>query len=184
VTGYGASAPRVDRMAAVRQFIAESGFSEALRAPLRGDASTRSYERLAPGGQRVLLVNSPRRPHGPPGRGGKPYSAIAHLAETVVPFVAMANGLRRLGLSAPAIHHADLEQGFLLLEDLGDERVVSGDPAAPIVECYETAVDVLLALHAQRLPDTLPVAPHLAYRTPPYARNSFLIEAELLVDWF
>src|SRR5262249_23672331 len=151
----------------VRQFIAESGFSEALRAPLRGDASTRSYERLALRDQRVLLMNSPRRPDGPPVRGDKPSSAIAPLAETRVAFVARASGVRGLGLSAPAIHHADLEQGFLLLEDLGDERVVSGDPAAPIVECYETAVDVLLALHAQRLPDTLPVAPQLDYRIPP-----------------
>src|ERR1700726_3061327 len=41
ITGFGALAPRVDRMAAVRQFIAESGYSEALRSPLRGDASTR-----------------------------------------------------------------------------------------------------------------------------------------------
>jgi N-acetylmuramate 1-kinase len=184
VTGYGAAGPRVDRMAAARQFIAESGYSEALRARLRGDASTRSYERLALGDQRVLLMNSPRRPDGPPVRGDKPYSAIAHLADTVVPFVAMANGLRQYGLSAPVIHHADLEQGFLLLEDLGDERVVSGDPAAPIEERYETAVDVLLALHEQRLPDTLPVAPHLDYRIPPYDMNAFLIEAELLVDWF
>ncbi len=92
-------------------------------------------------------MNSPRRPDGPPVRDGKPYSAIAHLAEDVVPFVAMANGLRRYGFSAPAIYHADLEQGFLILEDLGDERVVSGDPPAPIEERYETAVDVLLALH-------------------------------------
>src|SRR5262249_29728894 len=76
------------------------------------------------------------------------------------------------------------EQGFLILEDLGDERVVSGDPPAPMVERYETAVDVLLALHTQPLPDTLPVAPELDYRIPPYDMNAFLIEAELLVDWF
>src|SRR5436309_13920641 len=54
ITGYGALGPRVDRMAAVRQFIAESGYSEALRSPLRGDASTRSYERLALADKRVL----------------------------------------------------------------------------------------------------------------------------------
>src|SRR5262249_62117668 len=120
VTGYGALAPRVDGMAAVRQFIAESGFSEALRAPLRGDASTRSYERLALGDQRVLLMNSPRRPDGPPVRGDKPYSAIAHLADNVVPFVAMANGLRRMGLSAAAIPHASLGHAFLIPADLGD----------------------------------------------------------------
>src|SRR3954449_4541211 len=47
VTGYGSFGPRVDRMAAVRQFIAESGYSEALRARIKGDASTRGYERLA-----------------------------------------------------------------------------------------------------------------------------------------
>jgi tRNA threonylcarbamoyl adenosine modification protein YjeE len=184
VTGYGAFGPRVERMAAARQFIAESGYSEALRARLRGDASTRSYERLALGDQHVLLMNSPRRADGPPVRGDKSYSAITHLADDVVPFVAMANGLRQYGFSAPVIHHADLEQGFLILEDLGGEGVVSGDPAAPIEERYETAVDVLLALHEQRLPDTLPVAPHLDYRIPPYDMNAFLIEAELLVDWF
>ena len=78
----------------------------------------------------------------------------------------MANGLREHGFSAPDIHHADLDQGLLILEDLGDERVVRGDPPAPIEERYETAVDVLLALHEQRLPDTLPVAPHVEYRIP------------------
>src|SRR5262245_66285025 len=53
-----------------------------------------------------------------------------------------------------------------------------------MVERYETAVDVLLALHTQQLPDTLPVAPQLDYRIPPYDMDAFLIEAELLVDWF
>ena len=184
ITGYGAVAPRVDRMAATRQFIAESGYSEALRARVRGDASTRSYERLGLGEKRVLLMNSPRRPDGPPVRDDKPYSAIAHLADNVVPFVAMANGLRQCGFSAPAVYQADLEQGFLIIEDLGDEHVVAGDPPAPIEERYETAVDLLLALHERQLPDMLPVAPQLDYRIPPYDMNAFLIEAELLLDWF
>ena len=35
-----------------------------------------------------------------------------------------------------------------------------------------------------KLPDTLPVAPHVEYRIPSYDMNAFLIEAELLVDWF
>ncbi len=171
-------------MAAVRQFVAESGYSDALRARMQGDASTRSYERLALGDKHVILMNSPRRPDGPPVRDGKPYSAIAHLAESVVPFVAMADGLRRYGFSAPAIHHADLDQGLLIIEDLGDERVVAGDPPAPNRERYEAAVDVLLALHAQHLPDVLPVAPHVDYRIPHYDMDAFLIEAELLLDWY
>src|SRR5262249_60711113 len=48
VTGYGALAARVDRMAAVRQFIAESGYSQALPAPLRGRASTPAEHRRPP----------------------------------------------------------------------------------------------------------------------------------------
>src|SRR5262249_51193246 len=61
VTGYGSFGPRVDRMAATRQFIAESGWSEAQRARLPSDASTRSYERLALDDKHVILMNSPRR---------------------------------------------------------------------------------------------------------------------------
>jgi N-acetylmuramate 1-kinase len=184
VTGHGAFAPRVQRMAAVRGFLAESGLSDAQRHWMPGDASTRSYERLAHGERHVILMNWPRRPDGPPLRNGLPYSAIAHLADSVVPFVAMAKGLREYGLLAPEIYHADLDHGLLVIEDLGDERVVAGDPPAPIEERYETAVDALLALHDQQLPDLLPVAPHLEYQIPFYDLDAFLIEAELILDWY
>ena len=97
-------------------------------------------------------MNSPRRPDGPPVRDGKPYSAIAHLAEDIVPFVAMANGLRQLGFSAPQIYEAEIADGLLLIEDLGAEPVVTGDPPAPIEERYAAAVDVLITLHDQKVP--------------------------------
>jgi hypothetical protein len=184
VTGFGSFAPRVERIAAIRQFIAESGYSDALRLHIQGDASTRSYDRLVAGDRSLILMNAPRQPDGPPGRSGKPYSAIAHLAESVLPFVAMAKGLRQHGFSAPNIAHADLDQGLLLIEDLGDERVVEGNPPMPIRERYETAVDALIALHEYRLPDTLPVAPQVQYRIPSYDMDAFLIEVELLLDWY
>jgi N-acetylmuramate 1-kinase len=184
VTGYGTFAPRVDRIAAIRQFMAESGYSEAQRRRLQGDASTRSYDRLTLGDKRLILMNSPQRPDGPPVRDGKPYSAIAHLADNVTPFVAMARALHARGVSAPEIYHADLEQGLLILEDLGDERVTEGEPQAPLMERYEVAVDVLLHLHQQGLPEALPLAPRVEYRIPPYDMAAFLIEAELLLDWY
>ena len=184
VTGYGACGPRVDRIAAVRQFIAEAGLSEAVRTRMPGDASTRTYHRLVLGNRRALLMNWPRRPDGPPVRDGKPYSQIAHLAESVTPFVAMANALRRQGLSAPEIFHADLEQGLLVIEDLGEEAVVAGEPPAPSAERYEAAVDVLLHLHDKLLPDALPVAPHVEHRIPAYDLDALMIEAELLLDWY
>ena len=138
----------------LRAFLDEAGFGEARRRRMAGDASTRIFERLMLGDRTTVLMNSPRRPDGPPVRDGKPYSAIAHLAEDVVPFVAVAAGLRERGLSAPAILHADLDRGLLIIEDLGDERIVEGDPPAPIEERYEAAIDLLVALHRRKLPET------------------------------
>jgi hypothetical protein len=149
-----------------------------------GDASTRSYERLVLPDRDLILMNWPARPDGPPVRGGRPYGAVAHLADNVVPFVAMAKGLREHGLLAPEIYHADLAQGLLVIEDFGAEAVVAGEPPAPIEERYQTAVDALLALHEQQLPELLPVAPHLEYHIPTYDLEAFLIEAELILDWY
>jgi tRNA threonylcarbamoyl adenosine modification protein YjeE len=184
VTGYGAFGPRAERIGAIRRFLDSTGFAEAPRRRIQGDASTRSYERLTLGERDAILMNSPRRPDGPPVRNGKPYSAIAHLAEDVKPFVAMANGLRDLGLSAPEIYEANLEEGFLIIEDLGNGPMVSGDPPEPIAEHYSAAVDVLASLHGHQLADTLPVSPNVNYRLPRYDMDAFLIEVELLLDWY
>jgi tRNA threonylcarbamoyl adenosine modification protein YjeE len=184
MAGHGAATARVDRLGAMRGFLDEAGFGAATRARIAGDASTRSYERLVYGSKRLILMNAPRMPDGPPIKRGLPYSAIAHLAEDVKPFVALANGLRERGFSAPRILAADHDDGFLVLEDLGTELVVAGDPPVPIPERYERAVDVLIGLHGRELPDALPVAPHLGYRIPPYDLDAFLIEVELLADWY
>ena len=184
ITGHGTFAPRTGRMMTIRRFLDESGFAHAERHYLQGDASTRTYERLLLGARRAVLMNAPRRPDGPPVRNGLPYSAIAHLAEDVRPFVAMARALGSLGLSAPEIYAADLTEGLLILEDLGNEGVVAGEPSAPIEERYAAAVDVLAALHRSPAPEVLPVAPHVDHRLPTYDRDAFLIEAELLLDWY
>jgi N-acetylmuramate 1-kinase len=184
ITGYGTFAPRAERLAALRDFLDRSDFGDAERERLAGDASTRAYERLTLGDRRVVLMNSPRHPDGPPVRSGRPYSAIAHLAEDVKPFVALARGLHERGFSAPVIHAADLEQGFLILEDLGGDGVTEGDPPVPIGHRYQAAVDTLIALHKLPLPDTLPVDPPIEHRIPVCDLDALLIEVELLIDWY
>ncbi len=128
---------------------------------MQGDASTRIFERLTLDDRSFVLMNAPRRPDGPPVRDGKPYSAIAHLAEDIAPYIALALGLRDIGLSAPEILQADLDLGLIVMEDFGNERVVAGDPPAPIEERYAAAIDLLAALHGRELPDTLPVTSEL-----------------------
>jgi hypothetical protein len=168
----------------IRRFLDRSDFGRAERRRIQGDASTRSYERLNRDGATYVLMNSPKRPDGPPVLGGKSYSAIAHLAESVTPFVAMALALRARGFSAPAIFAADREAGLLVIEDLGDELMVKDDPPAPIESRYEMATDLLAELHQETLQDVLPVEPGVTYRLPRYDMDAFLIEAELLLEWF
>jgi aminoglycoside/choline kinase family phosphotransferase len=185
ITGHGSFGPRAARLGARRHFLNESGFQEAQAERLAGDASTRFYERLAFRGRSLILMDAPRRPDGPPVRDGKPYSAIAHLAEDVKPFVAIARALRALGFSAPDILAADLDAGLIVLEDLGSELVVtSKEPPAPIAARYEAAVHILVALHKMNLPPKLPVAPHVEYLIPTYDLDALLIESELLLDWY
>jgi len=184
VTGYGSFGPRAERILAIRRFLERSDFGRAERRRIQGDASTRAYERLNRDGATYILMNSPKRPDGPPVRGGKPYSAIAHLAENVTPFVAMALALRGRGFSAPAIFASDRAAGLLVIEDLGDELVVTGDPPTPIDSRYETATDLLAELHQEALQDTLPVEPGANYRLPRYDMDAFMIEVELLLDWY
>ncbi|WP_342593645.1 tRNA (adenosine(37)-N6)-threonylcarbamoyltransferase complex ATPase subunit type 1 TsaE [Ancylobacter gelatini] len=182
--GHGRLAEALRRMRAIRALIDLAGFGPARRRHLQGDASSRTYERLIGAKRDAVLMNAPRRPDGPPVRGGKPYSQIAHLAEDVKPFVALARGLKIRGFSAPTIYAADLNEGLLVIEDLGDEGMLAGLPSAPVPERYEAAADVLAVLHQLELPATLQVSPEIDHHLPHYDIEALLIEAELLLDWY
>jgi aminoglycoside/choline kinase family phosphotransferase len=136
-------------------------------------------------GRNAILMNSPRQPDGPPIRDGKPYSALVHLAEDVTPFVAVASALRERGLSAPAVYAFDLDEGFLILEDLGD-RLFTSEIAKgrSLAELYRPAVDVLAALARKPPPALLPIEGHAPYRLPAYDAEAMLTETSLLIDWF
>ncbi len=183
ISGYGSFATRLNSFKALRELLRREGWSDAKRSFLMGDASTRAYETLEkPDGARAILMISPPRPDGPPVRYGKPYSAIARLAENVKPFVAIANGLREQGLSAPKIYGQDLEAGLLIVEDLGREGVI--DENSPIAERYLEAAGALAHLHSRQLPDTLPIDGVGNYHIPPSDMDALLIELDLLLDWY
>ena len=184
ITGYGTSAALVTRLKALREMLATAGLAEAQRLRMAGDASIRSYARLVRDGTSFILMNSPKRVQGPAIYNGKSYSAAVHLAEDVRPFVAMANALRDRGLSAPVIHYADLEFGFLVTEDLGNAGVVEDDPPHPILERYEVATDLLVTLHSQALPETLPLTRQSAYAIPTFDIDAMLVEATLMLEWY
>lgn len=174
-TGRGTWAARLARIRALAAFVDGAGWGEARISFLQGDASSRTYARLAGEDRKAVLMDSPPMPDGPPIRGGKSYSGIAHLAENVTPFVTIASALRDAGLSAPEIYAADLERGFLIVEDLGD-HVFGAEIAAGAEpeKLYRAAVEALVALRGVAVPDSV----------PPFDNPALEIEAELLLDWF
>jgi len=184
ITGHGEAAAKIARLAALRHFLDLSGHMNAVRQRMAGDASTRSYARVIGDQGSLVLMNAPPRPDGPAIHQGKSYSAAVHLAEDVRPFVALANGLRRQGFSAPAVYQADLEAGFLLLEDLGGATFVQGTPPGPIVERYQAAATMLAALHDIDLSDTLPLAPKITYQIPAFDFDAMMVEVGLMLDWY
>lgn len=183
ITGHGKAAATIARLKALREFLDASGYMDATRKRMAGDASTRSYARLLRDDEIVILMNSPQRPDGAAIYNGKSYSAAVHLAENIRPFVAIDEGLRVVGISAPAIHHYDLDHGFLISEDFGSEGVIEGDPPRPIVERYEVATDVLAVLHRRTLPETLRL-PDQTYTIPAFDTEALLIEIGLMPEWY
>jgi aminoglycoside/choline kinase family phosphotransferase len=150
---------------------------------MQGDASVRAYERLEKAdGSRAILMISPPRPDGPPIRYGKSYSSLARLAEDIRPFIAIDQGLRAQGFSAPKIFAFDAQAGLAVLEDFGTLGVV--DEHGPMAERYGEATSVLAALHARDLPRELPVTDEEAYYIPRYDLDALLIEVELILDWY
>ena len=114
-------------------FLAETGWGQAVRRPLAGDASERRYDRLEREFQTAVLMDAP------PG-----------ISDDTMAFARIARHLGDLGLSAPFILAADHGKGFLLLEDLGDglfSRLIADDPALE-QPLYAAATDVLLHLQA------------------------------------
>jgi N-acetylmuramate 1-kinase len=111
------------------------------------------------------------------------------LAEDVRPFVAIDRALRRAGLSAPEVLAADLDDGFLLLEDLGD-RVFSRetDGSAHQAVLWTAAIDMLTQFRKADVALTMPVSTHTTNRAnhilPRLDTTILGIEIALLPDWY
>jgi len=142
-------------------FLHRAGWQDAAMVPITGDASFRRYFRLQRDGEVAVLMDAP-----PP-------------QEDVRSFVRIARHLASLGFSTPRIFAEDVEHGFLLIEDFGDDtytRVL--DRGGDERSLYRLATDVLIELH--KLPAEQVVLPGV----PLYETDAMTQRAMLLVDWY
>jgi N-acetylmuramate 1-kinase len=148
------------RRRAMAVFLGAAGWGDVSAMPLAVDASFRRYYRLERNGSSAVLMDAP-----PP-------------QEDIHPYVVVAALLRELGFSAPEVLAEDSDEGFLLLEDFGDDtytRLLERGADEPAL--YTLAVDTLIALQRAAEPRGTP-------EIPPYDMERLLGEAALLVDWY
>ena len=144
-----------DRTAQRIAFKNSTLWQEASAVAMAGDASGRRYHRLFdPSTERSAILMD-----APPEAG-----------EDVRPFLRVAAYLRDLGLSAPEIFAADQDQGFLILEDFGENRYdrICADHPDHEPALYDAAVDVLLTLsQAEPLEDLADFRPDMTEAAMP-----------------
>lgn len=184
---------RSDRDQARAAFLDRAGWGGIDPAALPGDASTRQYFRLARGDERAMLMDAPARaeaPCCPPDaseeqRAALGYNAQARLAgSNLVAFAGLAQALSERGFSAPRILASDPDQGFLLLEDLGDAlyaRLVPGQMHEG--RLYTQAVDALAAIYRSSFSDHVSLNGQ-DWPLLPYDAVALMSEADLFLDWF
>lgn len=141
----------------LEEFLESAGWGGSKIDPIPGDASFRRYFRIARDGQKGMLMHAPP-PH-----------------EDPVPFLNVAHWLSERGLRPPEIYGQDAAQGWVLLEDFGNDRMrdwlddnPEGEQAA-----YESAIDTLVELHRHA------PGPFELYDIAVYQR-----ETALLIEWY
>lgn len=122
------------------------------------DVSSRHYARLRNGNETQILMDCP-------------------LSENPDRFVAVDLFLQKMGLRVPKILAHDLENGFILEEDFGNDTLTKvllrGTPAFPV---YKKAICALAKLQSQEVPQNCILSP--------YSEDEILKEAVHLTDWY
>jgi len=144
-----------DRLEQLKRWLeSELEFSDYTLAPASSDASFRRYFRVMHDGASFIVMDAP------PDR------------EDSRPFIRVAKQLFDAGLNAPEVLDEDLQQGFLLLSDLGSSPYLGALNEAGVERMYGDALGALASIQTCAC-DGL----------PPYDRALLLREMELFREW-
>ena len=125
-------------------------------SPASSDASFRRYFRWEGGGRSLIVMDAP-----PP-------------QEDCRPFVKVAAILAAAGIHVPEVLVADLEQGYLLLDDLGRNTYLDVIDEANADRLFADAVAALIAFQRRPVEQPLPLYDEALLRR----------ELELFPEWY
>ena len=126
--------------------------------PASEDASFRRYFRVTSPGATHIVMDAP------PGK------------EDLRPFIEVAGRLQQLGLNVPEVLEQDLERGFLLLSDLGQQMYLPHLNETTVERLYGDALGALVVLQAGMFTDSKFL--------PEYDETLLRRELELFREWY
>lgn len=148
------------RMQAIRNWlgsISAPALQVASLRPASMDASLRRYFRIdAADGKTYIVMDAPQP------------------AEDVRPFIRIAELFAQGNLTVPQVLAQDIQQGFLLLSDLGTTMYFGALNESSAHGLYMDAIDALVQLQSQSQPEVL----------PEYDRAFMLRELMIFPEWY
>jgi len=124
--------------------------------PASADASFRRYFRIFLAKRSLIVMDAPPE------------------LEDCRPFVDVAKRLHRVGVHVPAVLEQNLEEGYLLLSDLGSVSYFDILSGPSIASAYDDALETLALIQARTPTEGLPA----------YDRSRLMSELELFPEWF
>ena len=146
------------RFEALQQWVEQQYLGELLTLePASADASFRRYFRLHRGDKTAIVMDAPPQ------------------QEDCTPFLSIARVLLKCGVHVPEILAEDLQQGFLLLSDLGSSPYLGELDDSSADALYGDAMESLLQMQ-RRWPKQSPL--------PLYGHDLLVREMELFREWY
>ena len=147
-----------DRQAALELWLAGYFNKEVNVELLVDDASYRRYFRLQCNGLSYIVMDAPP------------------LYENSSSFVKVAQELASRSICVPTIYSMDLEQGFLLLSDLGDDLYLNDLSESNVDERYAVALKSLLKMYQNSSVND--------YQVPVFDRSRYTEEFSWFAEWY
>ena len=138
----------------IEVWIGELGYDGVLQVASE-DASFRSYYRLNNNNDSYIVMDSSLQ------------------RESLLPFVDMTERLAKSGVRVPKIYAQNMQEGFLLLEDLGNRHLLQVLSKESYQEYYTKAIDEIIKMQTADI-ENLPL----------YDAEFLRFEMELMQEWY